>query len=102
MNTAHEDWFSPTGAGSGQGYNAAPNTKRGYGRDGGHLHTDAAYVLGALETGERQRFERHLPECAACRAAVHELVWVTRLLARAGPDGLVAVQEDASVDPPPV
>ena len=30
---------------------------------------DAAYVLGALSPSDRRTYERHLAECAACRAA---------------------------------
>lgn len=33
----------------------------------------AAYVLGALEPGERERYEQHLRRCASCRADVARL-----------------------------
>jgi hypothetical protein len=41
---------------------------------------DAAYVLGALSPSDRRAYERHLAECAACRAAVAELAGMPGLL----------------------
>lgn len=42
----------------------------------------AAFVLGALDGEDRAAMERHLADCAACRAAYQELVpvrdWLTR------------------------
>jgi anti-sigma-K factor RskA len=32
-----------------------------------------AYLLGALDPGERERFDKHLAECVACRRDVDEL-----------------------------
>jgi anti-sigma-K factor RskA len=36
-------------------------------------HDDAAYVLGALDDGERAAFERHLAGCPDCTARVREI-----------------------------
>lgn len=41
-----------------------------------------AYVLGALETGERRRVEEHLGRCPSCAAEVAELAPLTDLLDR--------------------
>ena len=39
-----------------------------------HLREDlGAYLLGALEEPERQRFEAHLPECPDCREQIERL-----------------------------
>jgi hypothetical protein len=46
-----------------------------------YLHLDAAYVLDALEPGERAEFEAHLATCPQCRARVDELVPLPGLLA---------------------
>jgi anti-sigma factor RsiW len=46
---------------------------------------DAAYVLGALEPGERRDFEAHLATCERCRASVAELASMPGLLTRAQP-----------------
>lgn len=48
-----------------------------------HEHDDliAAYALDALEPEERNRFERHLEECARCRAELAELRTLTVQLA---------------------
>lgn len=48
-----------------------------------------AYVLGALDAGERAAFERHLRTCAGCRGAVDELADVPALLDRV-PERLVS------------
>ena len=66
--------------------------------DGGHdgdryAEWDAAYVLGALSPSDRRAYERHLAECAACRAAVAELAGMPGLLSTLTPahaDALVA------------
>lgn len=42
---------------------------------------DAAYVLGALSTVDRQAFERHLAACAECRSSVASLAGLPGLLA---------------------
>lgn len=42
---------------------------------------DAAYVLGALTPADRRRYERHVDDCARCRAAVAELSGLPGLLA---------------------
>jgi anti-sigma-K factor RskA len=56
--------------------------------------TDAgAYVLGALEPGDRSRFDAHLATCAACRSEVAELRGLPPLLGRLDP---------AEVSGPPV
>ena len=65
-----------------------------------HGREDAAYVLGALEPAERQRYERHLQGCARCRAAVQDLAGVTGLLAHAGARGTAALQGEVSAPPP--
>ena len=33
-----------------------------------YAHLDGSYVLGALSPAERQEFEQHLADCAACSA----------------------------------
>lgn len=43
---------------------------------------DAAYVVGALSSTERRRFEEHLADCARCRRAVAELSPTVGLLSR--------------------
>jgi anti-sigma-K factor RskA len=45
----------------------------------------APYALGALAPDERERFEAHLADCAACRAEVRSLREVAALLAAAAP-----------------
>ena len=45
----------------------------------------APYALGALAPDERERFEAHLADCAACRAEVRALRDVAVLLADAAP-----------------
>ena len=56
---------------------------------------DASYVLGILSPAERQTFEQHLADCAACQASVARL---------AGLPGLLALTSAADVEsePPPV
>ncbi|SHK67415.1 Putative zinc-finger [Nocardiopsis flavescens] len=53
---------------------------------------DGAYVLGALEPGERREFERHLLVCGPCRGAVAELAGMPGLL------GAVPAQEALAMD----
>lgn len=55
---------------------------------------DAAYVLGALDPGQRAEFERHLEGCPLCQAQVAELAALPAALAVADPAGWTA-------DPPP-
>lgn len=43
---------------------------------------DGAYVLGALSSADRTRFEEHLSGCPACRASVQELAGLPGLLSR--------------------
>jgi len=45
----------------------------------------AAYVLGALETGEAERYRRHLDRCPACRDEVAGMQRVTDALSMAVP-----------------
>lgn len=63
---------------------------------------DSAFVLGALSPSDRRRFEAHLAECEACRAAIVELTPTIALLARVTPDraaSLLDAQEgDAGPD----
>ncbi|MDR7384509.1 anti-sigma factor family protein [Promicromonospora iranensis] len=91
--------------------------------EGGHggdqyAEWDAAYVLGALGPSDRRAYERHLAECAACRAAVAELAGMPGLLSTltAGhaealvaegpgtglPDGGGAAPSDVGPEPAPV
>ena len=54
-----------------------------------HTATDlGAYVLGALEPGERRRVEEHLDRCPSCAAEVAELGPLTDLLDRVNPADL--------------
>ncbi|NQX11167.1 zf-HC2 domain-containing protein [Microbacteriaceae bacterium VKM Ac-2855] len=43
---------------------------------------DGAYILGSLSGVERREYERHLADCAECRAAVAEFVALPGLLAQ--------------------
>ena len=47
---------------------------------------DAAYVVGALSSADRRRFEDHLAGCAECRRAVAELSPTVGLLSRVSPE----------------
>ncbi|MCB0990978.1 MAG: zf-HC2 domain-containing protein [Acidimicrobiales bacterium] len=47
-----------------------------------------AYVLGALEPDERAMFERHLGDCAGCRADVAAFAALPGLLARVDSDSV--------------
>ncbi|GAB3196226.1 zf-HC2 domain-containing protein [Nocardioides hungaricus] len=47
---------------------------------------DGAYVLGALAPEERLAFERHLPGCPSCSAAVRDLAGLPGLLAQVAPE----------------
>ncbi|MGH3413732.1 MAG: anti-sigma factor family protein [Marmoricola sp.] len=44
-------------------------------------HDDAAYLMGALEPGDRAAFEEHLTRCPVCRGALSELRGTTDALA---------------------
>ena len=46
----------------------------------------AAYVLGALDAGERQAFEAHLRSCPVCVEEVRSLQRVTDALSRSVPE----------------
>jgi hypothetical protein len=52
---------------------------------------DAAYVLGALDPGERRDFEEHLLTCSSCQAAVAELAGMPGLLAQLPPGEVLAM-----------
>jgi anti-sigma-K factor RskA len=52
------------------------------------LHSDAAYILGALSDTERRAFEEHLRTCAECRKRVEEMRPVASLLADLTADDL--------------
>lgn len=51
-----------------------------------HLHDSAVYVLGALSPPEREAYERHLADCAQCRAEVAEFGELPTLLGKLDPD----------------
>jgi anti-sigma-K factor RskA len=52
-----------------------------------------AYALGALDAGEVEQVESHLPECAACRAELREIEAITNDL----PLALAEVEPPASI-----
>lgn len=60
---------------------------------------DAAYVLGALSSEERRRYEAHVAGCARCSAAVAELSGIPALLSKVGPEDFEEPDE-ASAEPP--
>ncbi|MBQ9916716.1 MAG: zf-HC2 domain-containing protein, partial [Microbacterium sp.] len=55
---------------------------------------DGAYVLGALSAADRGEYERHLDDCALCRAAVAELAPTAGLLSRLSPERARAIDGD--------
>jgi hypothetical protein len=55
-----------------------------------------AYVLGALDSEERQRVEQHVAECAACAAELDELRRLPALLDRLRPEDLEPVHATPS------
>jgi anti-sigma factor RsiW len=60
-----------------------------------------AYVLDALDTGERTEFEAHLTTCPSCRVEVAELAGLPAVLARtslADVDGARPVPPDDALD----
>lgn len=60
---------------------------------------DAAYVLGALDAGQRADFERHLEGCPLCQAQVAELAALPAALAVADPAGWPTEPPPASLLP---
>ncbi|MEV0394570.1 anti-sigma factor family protein [Polymorphospora rubra] len=62
-------------------------------------HDDGAYVLGALSPAERERYERHLAGCPACREAVGEIAVLPGLLGRLDQAGLDRVAGPPSTGP---
>ena len=56
-----------------------------------------AYVLGALEPGERRRIEEHLQRCPSCSAELAEFAGLPELLDRVDPADLTP----AAVAPSP-
>jgi hypothetical protein len=63
-----------------------------------HLHDSAVYVLGALSPPEREAYERHLADCAECRAEVAEFSDLPGLLGRLDPE--IAAQIALASDEP--
>jgi anti-sigma factor RsiW len=64
-----------------------------------HLHDSAVYVLGALSPPEREAYERHLVDCAECRAEVAEFSDLPGLLGRLDPEiaaQILMASDDAS------
>jgi hypothetical protein len=59
-----------------------------------HLHDSAVYVLGALSPPEREAYERHLADCADCRAEVAEFGDLPTLLGKLDPDVAQALAAD--------
>lgn len=51
-----------------------------------HTQLDGSYVLGSLTSAERLDFERHLPGCPSCSAAVRDLAGLPGLLGKVGPE----------------
>lgn len=62
------------------------------------VHDDAAYVLGALSTDDRERFEAHLVDCAACTARVQEIAGIPALLAGLSAADLVGFEDATEGD----
>lgn len=60
---------------------------------------DGAYVLGALSAADRAEYERHLDDCALCRAAVAELAPTAGLLSRLSPERARAIDADGATLP---
>ncbi|GAA3279356.1 MULTISPECIES: anti-sigma factor family protein [Dactylosporangium] len=65
-----------------------------------HLHDSAVYVLGALSPPEREAYERHLADCAQCRAEVAEFSDLPGLLGRLDPEiaAQIALASDDELD----
>lgn len=62
-------------------------------------HDAAAYVLGALEPAERERFEAHLAGCPSCAATVREFTELPGVLAHAPVEDLFAEPAPQSLLP---
>jgi len=63
---------------------------------------DAAYMLGALNSADRQRFEAHLKTCRECQSSLADLSTVPPMMARiAPPDDLLATPAVSAVSLPP-
>ena len=60
---------------------------------------DAAYVMGALDPGDRRAFEAHLRTCDRCSAAVSELAGMPGLLAHLDTEQVLAPR--VTLEPPP-
>lgn len=56
---------------------------------------DGSYVLGALSPADREQYERHLVECAACAEAVRDLAGIPGLLSRVDEQAVTAPPEPA-------
>ncbi|GAA2386050.1 anti-sigma factor family protein [Dactylosporangium salmoneum] len=67
------------------------------------LHDSAVYVLGALPPPEREAYERHLADCAQCRAEVAEFSDLPGLLGRLDPEiaAQLALASDLPDEPNP-
>jgi hypothetical protein len=52
---------------------------------------DAAYVLGALDTGDRRAYEQHLATCPACCAALSEFAGLPGILSKLSAEDAVAL-----------
>lgn len=58
---------------------------------------DGAYVLGALAPEDRLAFERHLPGCPSCSAAVRDLAGLPGLLAQVSAEVVISPPEPEQV-----
>jgi len=65
-----------------------------------HRFDVAVYVLGALEPGEREAFEAHLPGCAACARSLSEVAGLPGLLSRATHPGTPEKGPELAAPPP--
>ena len=54
---------------------------------------DGAYVLGALSSDDRRRYEAHLAGCATCSESVRELAGLPGLLGRLDQDEALALRD---------
>ena len=61
---------------------------------------DAAYLLGALDAGERRAYEAHLATCRRCRASLAEISAIPPLLAGLD-ESVLAAPPEASATPVP-
>lgn len=71
-----------------------------------HVHFadwDAAYLVRALDAGDRRAYESHLDECRQCREALADLAPTLGLLARVSPDRAESLlAPEAGIGPDPV